>query len=73
MGGDLNFSMGEAEIWGTNERVDELSDFFRHRLSQVGVTDVPPIKMTPTWRNRRMGEDFIAKRLDLFLIVDPLL
>lgn len=73
MGGDLNFSMGEAEIWGTSVRMDELSDFFRHRLSQVGVTNVPPTKMTPTWRNRRMGEDFVAKRLDRFLITDPLL
>ena len=29
--------------------------------------------MTPTWRNQRIGEDYVAKHLDLFLIADPLL
>ena len=48
VGGDLNFSLGEAEIWGPNARMDELTDFFCHRLAQAGVTDVPPIKMTLT-------------------------
>ena len=71
MGGDLNFSLGEAEIWETSVRVDELTDFFHHCLAQAGVTDVPPIKMTPTWRNRRTGDDYVAKCLDRFLISDP--
>ena len=73
MGGNLNFTLGEAEIWGTSARVDELTDFFHHRLDQAGVTDVCPIKMTPTWRNHRMGEDFVANQLDRFLIADSLL
>ena len=73
VGGDLNFSLVEVEIWGTSARVDELTDFFHHRLSHAGVTNIPPIKMTPTWRNHRAGEDFVAKRLDRFLIADPLL
>ena len=29
VGGDLNFSLGEAEIWGESARVDELTDYFR--------------------------------------------
>ena len=69
----MNFSLGEVEIWGPSARVDELSDFFHHRLSQVGVTDVSPIKLTPTWRNQRTGEDYVAKRLDRFLIAENLL
>ena len=65
--------MGEVEIWGDSVRVDELSDFFHQKLAQVGVTDVPPIKLTPTWRNHRTGESHITKRLDRFLIVDTLM
>ena len=28
VGGDLNFTIGKAEIWGDSARVDKLSDFF---------------------------------------------
>lgn len=31
-----------------------------------------PLKLNPTWRNRRCGEDHIAKRLDRFLVVEHL-
>jgi hypothetical protein len=30
--------------------------------------DVEPLKMLPTWRNGRGGQNYIAKRLDHFLI-----
>lgn len=73
VGGDLKFTKGEAEIWGDSAKVDELSDFFRQKLAQAGVIDVPPIKLTPTRRNRRTGESHIAKRLDRFLIADSLM
>jgi hypothetical protein len=72
VGGDLNFTIGEAEIWGENAQVDELSDFFKQALARVGVTDIPSPKFFPTWRNHRTGESYIAKRLDRFLIADPL-
>ena len=32
VGGDLNFTMDEAEIWGDSVRVDEVSNFFRQNL-----------------------------------------
>lgn len=73
MGDDLNFTMWDAEIWGGSARVDELSNFSCQNLSWVGVTDVPPIKLTPTWQNHRMGESYVNKRMDQFLIADSLL
>ena len=35
--------------------------------------DVAPIKLEPTWRNKRGGRHAISKRLDQFLIKDGLL
>jgi hypothetical protein len=32
------------------------------------MIDISPTKLGPTWRNKRLGEDHIAKRLDHFLI-----
>eukprot|EP00253_Pinus_taeda_P028429 PITA_28429 len=62
VGGDLNFSLGRAEAWGPSAREDPLSDFFYHALLDKKLTDPAPIKLKPTWRNRRSGEDRIAKR-----------
>jgi hypothetical protein len=40
----------------------------KHKLD-----DIEPLKMTPTWRNGRSGEDVVAKRLDRFLVSEDLL
>jgi hypothetical protein len=72
LGGDLNFSIGAVESWGHRSQVDSLSDFFVHKLEEVGLIDVAPIKISPTWRNKRLGEDYIAKRLDRFFISNSL-
>jgi hypothetical protein len=61
LGGDLNFSLGTIEVWGPRARADPLTYFFRHFISEVGLSDLTPIKLGPTWRNKRMGEDHIAK------------
>jgi endonuclease/exonuclease/phosphatase family metal-dependent hydrolase len=73
IGGDLNLSLGTAEVWGLRARVDPLMDFFHHILSEVGLSDLSPLKLSPSWRNKRTGEDCIAKRLDRFLISDKIL
>eukprot|EP00253_Pinus_taeda_P035564 PITA_35564 len=73
VGGDLNFSMGRAEAWGPSAREDPLSDFFHNLLEDHHLTDPSPIKLKPTWRNRRVGEDRIAKRLDRFLLSEALI
>eukprot|EP00253_Pinus_taeda_P002838 PITA_02838 len=62
VGGDLNFSIGRAEAWGPSAREDPMSDFFHKALLDKNLIDPSPIKLKPTWRNRRTGEDRIAKR-----------
>jgi len=73
VGGDLNFSLGRAEAWGPSAREDPLTEFFIQFLKDHNLIDPSPISLTPTWRNRRTGEDRIAKRLDRFLISEGLI
>jgi exonuclease III len=72
LGGDLNFSLGEAESWGPSSHPDNQAAFFSHLLSSNGLIDIAPLKLLPTWRNMRVGEACIAKRLDRFLISESL-
>jgi len=72
IGGDLNFSLGPSEIWGPQARVDTLTDFFTHKLMNQNLIDIEPISIKPTWRNKRTGENRVAKRLDRFLVADSL-
>jgi hypothetical protein len=37
-------------------------------LEEVGLLDIEPTKLPPTWNNNMMGEVYIAKRVDHFLI-----
>jgi endonuclease/exonuclease/phosphatase family metal-dependent hydrolase len=71
LGGDLNFSLGEAESWGPTAHPDSQAGFFSHLLASNGLIDVAPLKMLPTWRNMRVGEARVAKRIDRFLISEP--
>ena len=73
LGGDLNFSMGVSDIWGTRARLDSLSDFFIKFLETFGLVDIVPSVMLPTWTNRRVGAKSICKRLDRFLVSADLL
>jgi hypothetical protein len=73
LGGDLNFTTSSREMWGAHSRVDPLHPFFRQLLLGEGLVDVEPLKLIPTWRNGRGGLDYIAKRLDRFLISEELL
>ena len=68
MGGDLNFSMGYSEIWGTKARVDPLSDFFNRQLDGLDLVDIALAVSLPTWSNRRIGIENISKRLDRLMI-----
>jgi hypothetical protein len=36
LGGDLNFSMGSAEVWGPRERSDPLAGFFSNMMGVKG-------------------------------------
>jgi hypothetical protein len=53
LGGDLNFSLIASEILGPCFQVDCLLNFFIKNLEQVGLMDIDPTKLTPTWTNQR--------------------
>eukprot|EP00253_Pinus_taeda_P029650 PITA_29650 len=72
IGGDLNFSIGRAEAWGPSAREDPLTDFFLNMLSSNNLLDINLLKLKPTWRNRRIGEARVAKRLYRFLTNEEL-
>jgi hypothetical protein len=52
---------------------DPLSYFFKHILEEKGLSDLDPIKLMPTWRNKRIGERQGEKRIDRFLLSDKLM
>ena len=61
-------TLSASEIWGKRAVLDPLSSFFKHHFDSVGLIDTAPSIAGPTWRNGRVGDDGINKRLDHFLI-----
>jgi exonuclease III len=73
VGGDLNFTLSAREVWGNLARSDPLADYFSNILITMGLVDVQPTQLAPTWRNGRVGLAGISKRLDRFLIDENIL
>jgi len=61
LGGDLNFSLGEVEVWGLNSHPDLQSEHFNYLFSSNGLLDIDPRKILPTWRNMRSGDARVEK------------
>jgi len=72
LGGDLNFSLGFRESWGSSAQMDSITDFMRRMLEQHDLIDIPMHHPLPTWWNRRIGSAALARRLDRFLMKGPL-
>ena len=72
IGGDLNFSVGATESWGPRARVDSLSDFSISNLMGNKLLYIELTNPKPSWRNHCVGEDRIAKRIDIFLVVEAM-
>lgn len=70
MGGDLYFSISAVKSWGAWARPDPLFDFFFHHLSSSNLIGQDTIRLKPTWRNHRVGDDRVEKRINKFLIFD---
>lgn len=68
IGGDLNFSLGYSESWGSSAQIDPITGYMTDLLERHDLIDVPMIKILPTWRNRRIGEAALARRLDRFIM-----
>ena len=70
---DLNFTMSNAEAWGTCARGDPLVVLFTNLLLDSYLVDISTLKLGMTWRNRRSGSTSIGKWLDRFLVARILL
>lgn len=71
--GDLNFSLGHVESWRNRAQTSPLMTYFEHLMDSNNLMNIDSAKILPTWRNRRTGEDALARRLDHFKIKAPLL
>lgn len=67
MGGDINYSMRDAWAWEVRTRPNVLSDFLSHHLDSCKIIDLQPIRLNTTWRNKRVEEARVGKRIDRFL------
>jgi hypothetical protein len=47
--------------------------FSKHKIEEAGLIDVKLVKFWPTWRNNRIGEAGVSKRLNRFFIPGTLL
>jgi hypothetical protein len=50
-----------------------LAEFFINKLEEASFVDVEPIKLVPTYRNMRVGEERLTKRIDQFLVSTSLM
>ena len=73
IGGHLNFSLGQAEVWGPFAHLDLIIEYFSQKLSERNWLDIELVKLKPTWQNNRCGDRQVAKRLDHFLISKKML
>lgn len=51
IGGDLNFSLGFRESWGTEAQIDSITDYMTNLLEQPDFSDISLQRLLPTWRN----------------------
>lgn len=73
IGGDFNFSLWFRESWGSTAQIDSIIDYMTNLLEQTKFVDIPMHKLLPTWRNRRVGDATLARRLNRFIMKDSLL
>ena len=72
LAGDINLTLNVSEIWGSKAQLDPLGPYFTKLFSDHQLVDVAPSCTGPTWRNGRIGDEGISKRLDRFLLSDNL-
>jgi hypothetical protein len=45
----------------------------RNKMKEVGLKDVEPIKLVPTWRNMRKWDTRVEKRLHTFKVLESIM
>lgn len=73
MGGDLNFMISLSKNWGFVTNLDPLADYFVDSINSVGLVGVLPSNILHTWSNNRVGDAYIIKKMDRFLISENFL
>lgn len=73
LAGDLNLTLSTNEIWGSKAKHDPLATHFSSLFQDSGLINVFPASMAPTWRNGRVNNKGIVKRLYHFLLVENLI
>jgi endonuclease/exonuclease/phosphatase family metal-dependent hydrolase len=73
LAGDLNFTTGVDEVWGSTAQLDKHANYFKDMIKDQLLVDLVPDVLVPTWRNGRAGGAGITKRLDRFLVAEILL
>jgi len=53
MVGDLNLIVSSLDLWGSLARVYPFSEYFFNLFTSVGLVDLQPNHLVPTWRNDR--------------------
>lgn len=66
--GDTNVVLNSNEIWGRGKLNNSLADFINSEMLKRNMIDIIPVVMKPTWSNGRVGDAYIAKRLDRVFI-----
>ena len=64
----MNLTLNGSEIWGTKEIPNPLGPLFTKLFYDHQLADVAPTCARPTWRNGRMGDEGICKRMDRFML-----
>jgi hypothetical protein len=72
VGGDFNFTLNLREVWRPNLRRDTQCRLISSFLAKHRLIDLEPLKLTPTWRNFKVREGVVSKRLDHFLVSEQL-
>ena len=74
LGGNLNFTLGTQEVWGSRDRIGPVVNIFEQKLREgCLIIDLALAKLKRTWTNKRTRESKIAKRIDTFIIMENLI
>lgn len=73
LGGDLNLIVYEREVLGSHAISDSLGPYFKSFFESNKMVDVEPLPLLQTLINSRTGDNYVAKRLDIFWIAKSFL
>eukprot|EP00253_Pinus_taeda_P008693 PITA_08693 len=71
--GDLNCTMGPDEVWGRGEKANSIGEKIKEAMMLFNYVDICLDSMSPTWDNGRLGDAYIAKILDRFIMHEQLI